>query len=644
MENSKNTILPDFKKESPFGYMPYILSLVIGYSLFLVIFLLLLNVDKAKHLVFYDFDRVDPFFSTYLVFIYGFLCAGIFVHHIKTDPLFTDREKSIEEFLPRSLYIGNIILALLPSFYWLCILLSNHPLSHCYSIIISIGMIAYLAMLYFNIGPTFKKINKDRKATSFYINIKFFTGVNRFLAFIIIVLFLYFFIIYETKLLRPLIRIFERVEEADVWYKHLYFILSLALISGFYQFWEELKEKFGGWFYVLTFAILFLSISLIPIGTIPGFDILIFGAIILRVIFFEMAEIGKLIYFLLIGKSKEKTLAGKIRLLSKRQKTSFIVLLFVLFLVGFYAFISEDAKVPHYEFRQSQLAPTHFQNVPLSTAIEKWISARKDNPQNIYILAGQGGGSRAGCAMFSVLSSLDSIPEIKNNILAVTTISGSSNGAAFYLAAKHFEKTEKVAWEEKAVQLYNVDYVTKSLYKLFFTDHYIFKQFFGNRYTNRNESLMRMESKSFGNKNRLNRLKWSDLYSDSLPTLPIFLPVSYNISKGLPAISSPYFYDVPERLNYYSILDQLAKEGKTITLSQSVTLSQMFPMISASAIVDRSNYMDGGVYDNGPFESLDNIYQLTSSIRDRISPGKKLFSLPWRTEELKLPRKSSHHN
>ncbi|MBK8080230.1 MAG: hypothetical protein IPK25_08080 [Saprospiraceae bacterium] len=64
-------------------------------------------------------------------------------------------------------------------------------------------------------------------------------------------------------------------------------------------------------------------------------------------------------------------------------------MLFILFLVGFYAFISEDAKVPHYEFRQSQLAPTHFQNVPLSTAIEKWISARKDNPQNIYILAGQ---------------------------------------------------------------------------------------------------------------------------------------------------------------------------------------------------------------------------------------------------------------
>ncbi|MBK8373163.1 MAG: hypothetical protein IPL20_17850 [Saprospiraceae bacterium] len=80
MENSKNTILPDFKKESPFGYMPYILSLVIGYSLFLVIFLLLLNVDKAKHLVFYDFDRVDPFFllTWYLSMdfcVQAFLCT-----------------------------------------------------------------------------------------------------------------------------------------------------------------------------------------------------------------------------------------------------------------------------------------------------------------------------------------------------------------------------------------------------------------------------------------------------------------------------------------------------------------------------------------------------------------------------------------
>ncbi|MBK9044938.1 MAG: hypothetical protein IPN97_17500 [Saprospiraceae bacterium] len=154
-----------------------------------------------------------------------------------------------------------------------------------------------------------------------------------------------------------------------------------------------------------------------------------------------------------------------------------------------------------------------------------------------------------------------------------------------------------------------------------------------------------MESKSFGNKNRLNRLKWSDLYSDSLPTLPIFLPVSYNISKGLPAISSPYFYDVPERLNYYSILDQLAKEGKNNNAE-----SECHPEPDVS--YDQCQRYCGQLQLYGwwcvrqwPFGIAGQYIPIdVQHQRQNFSPVKRLFSLPWRTEELKLPRKSSHHN
>ncbi|MBK8623343.1 MAG: patatin-like phospholipase family protein [Saprospiraceae bacterium] len=633
VHQSKNFVQPEVSKQSPFGYMPFILSLVIGYSILFLMIILFFKVDKAKHLIFYDFDRVDPFFSTYLVFIYGFLCAGIFVHHLKTDPLYKDQVTPIEKHLPKALYIGNILLAMLPSFYWLMILLSNKPMSHIYSIIISVGMIGYLATLYFNVGPTFRKLDETKDYSSLYFNMNFFTGINRFLAFIIISMFVYFYLYYETSMLHKISRVFASVEHTEHWFKHLYFIIIIILVSGFYQLWEIIKEKMGNWFYPLLVPVMLLSLSLIAIGTIPALDIILLGAIVLRVILFEMAEIGKSLYDLFLVNKEKVSVKKRYFALSKRKKTSVFVLVGVLVIYGFYLTIDEKSKVPHYEFLQKDLEQKHTQNILLSEAITRWMKNKKDDPAPVYLIAGQGGGSRAGCAMFSVLSLLDSKPDIKNNILAITTISGSSNGASFYLASRFMGKNHIDSLENRANELYNVDYVTKSLYKLLFTDHFIYKYFvdhtFGKwfkkvRYLNRNDNLIQLESRSFDNNAKLRKLQWSDMYRDTLPELPIFMPVTYNVSKGLPGISSPYQYDVPEYKNYYSVLDQLAQKGKTITISQSVALSQMFPMISASAIVDGCNYMDGGVYDNGPYESLDNIYQLTRKIRDEIAKEKRI--------------------
>ncbi len=285
-----------------------------------------------------------------------------------------------------------------------------------------------------------------------------------------------------------------------------------------------------------------------------------------------------------------------------------------------------------YSFALTKLQSNTSNQVTLSDSFRKWITNRKNNGKPIIIISGQGGGSRAGCSMYASLAKLDTIDYIKDNILAITTISGSSNGALFYLASKYLNKFPNNNLESNALNLYNNDYVTKSMYKMLFTDRYLYQRFIPTKFINRNDNLIDLESAAFSktiannNLEILKKMQWSDWYKDDHATLPIFLPISYNISLGKPSISSPYKNDIHSNFDYHSILDSLkSKNNGIITISQSVSLSQMFPFISASATVGGDNYMDGGVYDNFAFESLEALYQTANKLRNEIDTSKKII-------------------
>ncbi|MBK6498215.1 MAG: hypothetical protein IPG00_08630 [Saprospiraceae bacterium] len=199
-----------------------------------------------------------------------------------------------------------------------------------------------------------------------------------------------------------------------------------------------------------------------------------------------------------------------------------------------------------YSFELTKLQINTSNQVTLSDSFREWITNRKNNGKPIIIISGQGGGSRAGCSMYAALAKLDTIDYIKDNILAITTISGSSNGALFYLASKYLNKFPNNNLESYALNLYNNDYVTKSMYKMLFTDRYLYQRFIPTKFINRNDNLIDLESAAFSktiannNLEILKKMQWSDWYKDEHATLPIFLPISYNISLGKPSISSPY--------------------------------------------------------------------------------------------------------
>ncbi|MBK8827814.1 MAG: hypothetical protein IPO26_14190 [Saprospiraceae bacterium] len=133
-----------------------------------------------------------------------------------------------------------------------------------------------------------------------------------------------------------------------------------------------------------------------------------------------------------------------------------------------------------------------------------------------------------------------------------------------------------------------------------------------------------------------------DWYKDEHATLPIFLPISYNISLGKPSISSPYKNDIHSNFDYHSILDSLkSKNNGIITISQSVSLSQMFPFISASATVGGDNYIDSGVYDNFAFESLEALYHTVKKIRNEIDTSKKIIMISVENGKIDHERRST---
>jgi hypothetical protein len=627
-QNSPRILTPPVAGNSRVGSIPFFISVVIGFGLAIGLMLLLFKFETAKQLALYDFDQVDPVFTTYLIFIYGFLCSAIFVHHLKTDPRTDTRNgKYTLPLIPKVLYPANLILTFFPSMYWLLILTFNSPLNHPYSIIINILLIVYLAMLFFNINNHFKKIDPKKSLLSFVFNIDEFRVINIFLAFIILIIFSYFFAIYETDSLTNIINIFKNGK--DNLAKHILLALSIFFLTFIYHQWPQIYGLIGNWFYLILVLVMFCSIGLITIGSIPALDVLLLFIIVLRVIIFECSEILKLLYIFLFQNHYHGLRKALSTPLTRRQQVTVASSIFLLSLYLFNT-MAGDEKIyqSKYTMTMNDL-PKYNQRANLSEAITNWIKTSKDTTP-IFLIAGQGGGSRAGCAMYNMLSLLDS-SGLANNILAITSISGSSTGTQFFLASKYHKTKSTLSILSRADTLYNRDYVTKSMYKMLFTDRYAFLKLF-NSFENRNENLINLESEGFslispiGKK--LKDMIWPDWYSSSKPDLPIFLPMTYNASVGKQTVSSPYVFDVEGKRKYFSILDSLATKNKaTLSISKSVALSQMFPFISASAIIDTNNFIDGGVYDNGSMETLDELYKLTNRLRTSMNSTRKIVLL-----------------
>lgn len=663
-------------------------SVLISLALLLFPILLLIYVDKAEQLILSEIEK-DPVITTF--FVYSVCLVNLYVfaqRHKATNNIFKEAGWTIE------LLIGIILLGPLCLWVWA---LFHYSADDRSNIVISCILSAlFIFDLWSNtrsllINDEYKSNSVEKISDRFFYRIARKTGLTglfnlnlgrirndleihssdfryyrlkRIIFWCVFISLVYNIINYEWFDISD--RFSNKKAASSLgneYYLMLKNIIAIVVILIAYRYWffmnyfvlEEdrknvLKIVFNIFFLLLTTGAI---ITLMRVGTFQAFDIILIFTLTLRfVLILWPLAVRHIVY-----KWKLFYQNGFLQKFFTRDKPTIklgLSVLFVALVVVFMAdwFLWNDNERKIYELDTQPYTPGGRQL--LNTAIKNRIladsgSMKEPGNRPIILVLGQGGGSRAGATMFDALSGLDSAGYSKN-ILAIISISGSSNGAGFYLNTKfngvqkdsiiQIRKNKRAKDSSIVISktqiLYHYDYVTPSLFKMLYTD-FVFSEFpelkiFKNR-KDRNKQLMYAEAErskiiTERNTNTLLEATWSRMYPDSgSNNLPLFFPVTYNVSRGSKAVSSPYSFNIPvsSPATYYSLYDSLAKTGRELTLGQSIALSEMFPFISASATIKTDsgtyeNFMDGGVYDNMAYEVAHDIYNAVARARDTLAP------------------------
>lgn len=591
----------------------------------IALILFIKNIPQANHIILSKLGDGDPISSTLFILLYS-----LFISYIYYSQRYINYGHDTSQ-LSVVFDLVNRISFCMPMTVWLSLIIRNNWNSHLWSIIIAIVLII---MIYLFLC----RQKENHPIVKFPISylIYLFT-----LAYILLAAIFFKDIDYgRSPIVLMLLSIFIAV---------LYLILKLIEkrfdITSAAQ--EVSKSSFIGLGIVLLILVI-ITISIHPKYIFSPINILLLYVLTLRIFFYLIGKgisiLSKDLTFDKVSKNLFHVKVSESNYLSKGKST--ILYVSTIFIVMFLLwFISRSYQQGQHEIILSKY---NGKRQKIENYIENWL--RKENTDSpIFLVTGQGGGSRAGLAFFHTISLLDSV--LKNNVLSINTISGSGTGAQFYLSAKKNLGADyyKYLIDQNQLHradsiLYRRDYISRSLFKLLFSDYVRSK--FNKRAISksRNYSLIEQEQEAYqiffdsviqnkypdkGNRYGILNDSICNFYNGDFTRenkFPLFFPVSYNINYGLKALSSPVSLPKQKMAPFYDILDTIGG-AKSITIIQAVALNQLFPIISASAIVDNSYFLDGGVYDNQGFETIFDLYKITRSLRDSFAKHRSIILL-----------------
>lgn len=299
---------------------------------------------------------------------------------------------------------------------------------------------------------------------------------------------------------------------------------------------------------------------------------------------------------------------------------------------------------------------------PIDTVFSDWLLQREDVWANdstteypVYIIAGQGGGSRAAYWMLTNLLLLDSITEggFREQCFAISTVSGSAPGAAAALA--YWDKyplfgDSMLSKKDFAQSVFSKNYITSGLSGLFFGDNFkkiglrdviadrnlriqaeeawSIERALDNQNYERTLNIFKNISKEQNPDWFLHRSYLSIYYDEKgnlKQKLPYFLTNTTNVQFGKRGVMSPF---ATKRIGkadtlplFLDAIDVMAeKTNKNIsaidsvvhynfTVGQAVNISELFPFMSAATTVGNLTYMDGGIYENFGIETALDIFK-----------------------------------
>ena len=306
-----------------------------------------------------------------------------------------------------------------------------------------------------------------------------------------------------------------------------------------------------------------------------------------------------LAFGILVGASNILTVA------SVNTNTNFFFYLFLMALVV--GRLYDPYKVRLTESKRNEI----YESRPhLETYLNLWVDHRRtkildaDSVFNTYLVIADGGASRSGYWVASVLSELqDSTIRsgqkdlFSDHIFCLAGASGGSVGTATFYALLKDNRNNEAAYLAKTRNFLGEDFLTPVVNRLLGSDiiQHVFPLFIGDRAVGLEKSM-----EYFSKEHGIGFEKNVSEVMDTSGKLPALFINTTHVQQGAPAVISTIQLDSFSRR--IDVLDTIAltkREGKgDIRFSTAVVLGARFPYVSPAGRIRNNYFVDGGYFDN----------------------------------------------
>nr|WP_314499243.1 hypothetical protein [uncultured Chryseobacterium sp.] len=282
---------------------------------------------------------------------------------------------------------------------------------------------------------------------------------------------------------------------------------------------------------------------------------------------------------------------------------------------------------------------------------EGWYQQRKKNNNDlleVFLVSGQGGGSRGGYWFLSNMFELDRNENFRNNLYSISTVSGSTSGAQMFLASKEYYNLANDDCRRAIPKMiYTKNYLSSALYGLLIGDfletvagftglperdrNFYFQKEEENAFiaahTQAGSKKTKKSPNDFFNRDYMFHYKiMKDGKYQYQYNLPLFFINTTIIENGKKAVFSPVQMNTPIKTvtvnkvknsalftlyeDAYGIYRKCDwSVNKEISMSACVNASQSFPLINAYSFLHGVGRLaDGGLFENSGTSTTMEVY------------------------------------
>lgn len=329
-------------------------------------------------------------------------------------------------------------------------------------------------------------------------------------------------------------------------------------------------------------------------------------------------------------------------------------LFITVFVIGWVVLLFNSTNTHAIVKSQVNNPKDYFRRQTIEDHFDAWYKERipiGNSSLEVYLVSGQGGGSRAGYWFLSNMYELDKDSGFYKNLYSISTVSGSSSGAQMFLASKkYYGSISPSDQQEIAKNIYTKNYLSSALYGLLIGDFLeSLKGAVGEEERDRNYYFQKEEERAFINAHRMAGVKsirkekpenyftrdymyhYNKRPENKEYDTPLFFLNTAIIENGKKAVFSPVQLNAPLKFSNrvagvktpapdyalftlyedaYGIFRNCEWSlNKEIPMSACVNASQSFPIINAYSFLHGVGRLaDGGVFENSGTSTTMDIY------------------------------------